>query len=63
MKLTAHFLDRECNETDIRLVNGRMQKDGKVEICLYGTWGSVCDDNWNLRDARVVCRQMGYDGR
>lgn len=63
MKLTAHFSDRECNETDIQLVNGRTQKDGKVEICLDGTWGSVCDDNWNLRNARVVCRQMGYDGR
>ena len=52
--------DPECNETDIRLVDGRAANIGRVEICLNGVWGSVCDDYWDFRDAQVVCRQLGY---
>ena len=31
--------ERECNETDIRLVDGQTVYDGRVEICLEGIWG------------------------
>ena len=50
-----------CSEGDIRLVDGVTDKDGRVEICFNGLWGSMCDDNWDDRDANVVCRQLGYN--
>ena len=55
-------LEKPCNKTDVRLVDGDTLADGRVEICLNGVWGSVCGVQWDDRDARVVCRQLGYDG-
>ena len=49
-----------CEERTIRLADGIIEQEGRVEVCLNGVWGSVCDDGWEKADAHVVCNEMGY---
>ena len=43
-------------------MDGPARGSGRVEINVDGTWGAICDNEWDLTDAGVVCRQLGYSG-
>ena len=56
------FIAAAVGEGSIRLVGiGSTALEGRLEIFHGGDWGTICDDYFGTVDARVVCRQLGFN--
>ncbi|XP_065845001.1 uncharacterized protein [Oscarella lobularis] len=60
-----HFLSVTCfySEGQVRLVDtydGLEETEGSVEVYFTGRWIVVCDEEWDIREVSVVCRQLGF---
>lgn len=44
----------------IRLKGSSRPNAGRIEILYAGVWGAISSHNWDVNDALVVCRQLGY---
>ena len=53
------FADSLCENGDLRLDVSNAAVGGRLEVCYDGVWGSVCNEQWTITDARVACRQLG----
>ena len=53
-----------CNEDgQLRLAGGKKEYEGRVEICSNGVWGTIYSGGWDILEAIVVCRQLGFHTR
>lgn len=41
-------------------MGGSSPNQGRVELYYQGAWGTVCHNGWNVKDATVICRMLGY---
>ena len=55
-----HVSFSNCTTGEIRLTDGTTQYEGRVEMCINGVRGTVCDSSWDSRGAYAVCHQLGY---
>ncbi len=46
--------------TTIEGTVGSTYRVGRVSICDGTEWRAVCDTDWDINDARVVCRELGF---
>ena len=58
-----HFASAGIDSNVLRLVGGNSSREGRIEV--YDTasrsWGTVCDDNWSMDNAKVVCCHLGFN--
>uniref|UniRef100_A0A1X7T7Q6 Uncharacterized protein n=1 Tax=Amphimedon queenslandica TaxID=400682 RepID=A0A1X7T7Q6_AMPQE len=54
------YTHEPCTDNEVRLSGSSMDWVGRIELCVERTWTTLCDKTWDLKDAAVICRQLGY---
>ena len=61
----CHFIlfSLDCVSGDIRLVGyGSSGNQGRVEMCYNNQYGTLCSYSWDINEAIIICKQLGFYG-
>ena len=50
-----------CVDGEIRLVEGKSEIEGRVEVCFGWRWGTISSDGWTQTNTKIVCSDLGYE--
>ena len=44
----------------VKLTGGSSPHEGLVQVRLYNRWGTICNDNFGVREASIICQMLGH---
>ena len=47
----------------LRLIGGTNSREGLVQVQHKGQWGTICDDEWDDKAAKIVCQFLGQPNK
>ena len=50
-----------CTDGTLRLMEGKSEYEGRLEVCFNRRWGTFGSDGWTEINTQVVCNDLGYD--
>ena len=56
-------VESDCNDWDLRVMDGASVREGRVEICFNNAWGTICNENYGVTDARILCSQLNFESK
>ena len=60
VRLGLSTMPSNCTSGVIRLSGEQSPVSGRLEICINQAWGTLCNYQWDVRDARVACSELGF---
>lgn len=54
------YCDADKIGYEVRLAGSKFSHEGRIEVTAFGRTGFVCDDQFGLNDANVVCKELGF---
>ena len=49
-----------CEHGAVQLADGGYSFEGRLEVCVNGLWGTICDTDWSKVESSIVCNQLGF---